>query len=385
MPRFAAIVPMAVLFPLVTQLGMAQKTPGPDQPASVCNGSPACVEVTSFVATVTDFRESVDRDYRVVSVTVRFRNTTAGLLVLGYVRGSGLVTDDQGNRYNLGDGRLRGLGEIAPGFIDPKFALQPGEASDARLEFVWRPGGQVLGTRFIVELAVREIEALPGNQWRLAREHALQFRGFGDPPVAAASAAVAGTPVAKPGAGSEAVTAPPAPAADACAGRPRCYSAGPFLAEITRLNTSQATRFQDIRVAVRFRNLSSQPLALAQSFGTTLIVDDQGNRYTPNWTGLVEVQGMGQSRGGQADPSFVLRPGESREASFTVRCAPGTARLGTVYAFDFAVEELELLPRNQVRSVRQYAVGFRDVTVVALGLRGVLRSLIDIRTGPQRP
>jgi hypothetical protein len=153
---------------------------------SVCGGDPHCAEVSSFVATVTDFRESLNGGERVVGVTVRFRNRTSGPLTLGYVSGSGVVTDDRGNRYTTDNygGNVRGLGVIARGGqIDPKFSLRAGESGDARFEFTWS-GGALFGTRFVVELAVREIQALGGDQWRLGQEHALHFRGFGEPGVA---------------------------------------------------------------------------------------------------------------------------------------------------------------------------------------------------------
>jgi len=146
-----------------------------------------CDQVSSFVATATDLRESVigggSDPTRVVGLTVRFRNTTGGPLILGYVSGSGVVTDDRGNRYTTGS--VRGLGVIGGGPIDAKFELRAGESGDARFEFMWAPRGTIFGTRFVVELTVREIESLAGNQWRLGQEHSLHFRGFDEQGVAA--------------------------------------------------------------------------------------------------------------------------------------------------------------------------------------------------------
>jgi hypothetical protein len=235
--------------------------------------------------------------------------------------------------------------------------------------------GAVLGTRLVVELAVREIESLPGNQWRLGREYALQFRGFGE----------AGAPAAATAAATSQPAAPAAPAAvpldDACAKqRPECFSAGPFLAEITRLTSSQTTTStRAIQFSVRFRNLTGKPLVLAHTTRSTLIVDDQGNRYTPIWSNITEVRGMGPARGMESDPSFALQPGAAREATFQVQVGnTQKVRLGNIYNVDFAVEELEVFPSNQVRSARQYAVGFHDVKNNSGGWRG-LRSLIDIQ------
>jgi hypothetical protein len=146
---------------------------------------------------------------------------------------------------------------------------------------------------------------------------------------------------------------------------------------------SQSERFRDIQFSVRFQNVTAQPLVLGQTQWSTLVVDDLGNRYTSAWTALPEVRGMGLVRTGQqADPSFVLQPGASREANYAVRFDAGAARLGSVYNVDFAVEELELLPGNQVRPVRQFPVGFRDVKIARW--RG-WRNLIDIRIEKRSP
>lgn len=364
----------------VTQPSVIQKPVTPAMPAqqvSVCGDNPRCAEVSTFVATVTDLRESAmnANQLRLVDVTVRFRNSTAGPLVLGYVTGSAIVTDERGNRYTIanyaGNG-VRGIGEVGnAGSIDPKFALRAGESSDARFEFMLSSRGAVLGTRLVVELAVREIESLPGNQWRLGREHALQFRGFGEAGAPATATAAAAPPAVAPAT---------SPVDEACARRPECFSAGPFLAEITRLTASQTTpQARAIQFSVRFRNLTGKPLVLAHTTRSTLIVDDQGNRYTPIWRNITEVTGMGPARGMKSDPSFVLQPGATREATFQVQFGnAGQVRLGTTYNVDFAVEELEVFPGNQVRSARQFAIGFHDVKTNMGGWRG-LRSLIDIQ------
>jgi hypothetical protein len=349
----------------------------PAQPVSVCGDNPRCVEVSSFVANVSDVREStignVGTPIRVMAVTLRFRNSTSGPLALGYVAGSGVVTDDRGNRYITDSRRIRGLGEVGAVAIDPKFVLRPGESGDARFEFSWQPMGALIGAHPVIDLAVREIESLPGNQWRLGREYALHFSD-GSPPV------VVSAPAASRPAGPVPATAA---ASDPCAKKQDCFSAGPFVAEITRMAQSQSERFRDIQFSVRFQNLTAQPLVLGQTQWSTLVVDDVGNRYTSAWTALPEVRGMGLVRTGQQpDASFVLQPGASREANYAVRFDAGAARLGSVYNVDFAVEELQLFPGNQVRSVRQFPVGFHDVKIARW--RG-WRNLIDIRIEKRSP
>jgi len=336
----------------------AGQAPGkPTAPArsSVCGGTPHCTEVTPFAATVTDFRTSSAGATKVVTINMRFQNRTDAPLILGYVQGSGIVTDDRGNRYVVsGQGSLRGIGEIASGRFDPKFTLQPGEASDARIEFQWTPQrGQIFGTTYGVELAVREIESLPSDQYQLGKEYALKLDGF-----------TAGTPVASapPGAGAApagagaATAAAPADAPDACAGRERCYNAGPFAAEVTQVTTSKVTYYLYVHLNVQVRNVSAQPLILGWQYGAGAVIDDAGNRYAAK-----TVKGIGLVTGNSADPQFALNPGQSRAFTIDYVVRPGRAVVGTSYTADFVLQQLEILPSRQVRSVREYAVSYQDL------------------------
>lgn len=344
------------------------------QAGPACAGETACAEVSSFVATVSDFRQSVSGTYRLVTATVRFQNKTAGPLVLGYVSGSGLVTDDQGNRYAVNSSNgVRGIGQITGNTYDPKFLLQPGESSDARFEFVWQPRrGDIYGTQFEIDLAVREIEPVTANQHRLGREHALNFSGFGETAVAqqpASATPAAPVPVSEPVA-----------VADPCAGESRCHHAGSFVAEVTRINQSKQGPYNDyiLEATVRFTNLATEPLILGYISHSSVMVDDVGNRYGAARPGThdTSVRGIGLVTGRSADPSFQLKPREAREATFKVWFRAGKKQVGTRYAFDFSVEQLEILPSQQIRSVREYAVGFRDLSTGSWSAGKTLDSLV---------
>jgi hypothetical protein len=366
-----------------------------------CASQTSCAEVTAFVAAVTDFRQSLSGYDHVVSTTVRFTNKTNRPLILGYVQGSGVVTDDQGIRYAMYEpGGVRAIGIVTGNTFDSKFTLQPGESSDARFEFGWRPTrGAIYGTIFTIDLGIREIDLVINNQYRLGREHSLHYSGFGAKAVAAAPPAPAppsavpapAPPASRPESPAPAQPAPPpAPAppavVDPCDGKARCYSTGPFVAVVTSLTGSRVGRYQDhvLEAIVRFKNLSNEPLVLAYVGRTSGMVDDRGNRYAWGRAGGPDgsVAGMGMSFGTKVDPSFALRPGEARDARFTVWFRPGRAILGTSYAFDFSVEQLEILPANQLRVARQFAVSFRDLTVGGPGAGGAAASaaqgLVDL-------
>ncbi|MDB4892934.1 MAG: hypothetical protein JWL61_4789 [Gemmatimonadetes bacterium] len=336
--------------------------------ANPCQRRTDCADVTTFTASVTDFRTSQqDRGTRLVTTTVRFQNKTTRPLILGYVQNSGIATDDQGNRFVVfGAQAVRGIGEIANTF-DPKFVLQPGEASDARFEYVFRmpSASTILGTKYDVELAVREINPVAGNQFRLGREHAIQFRGFG--PGWTPGGSVASQPVTEAVAQVANTPSPLPPEVDQCAGKTRCYGAGPFVVEVAQFTTSTEgnKRYHVLRTNVKVRNVSSQPIILAYKATSDGATDNLGNRYYWGTAGTYDmsVSGIGKVEGRNADPQFVLAPGESRTATFSlVRRDANGRELGTSWTQDLTLVQLEVLPSRQVRVGREYAVSFKDLS-----------------------
>lgn len=341
---------------LAIALPAAAQTPG-------CGGQPRCAEVASFTATITDFRTSTNGRTKVLTATVRFQNRLNRPLILGYVDGSGVATDDQGNRYVLyGENAVRAIGVISRQGLDPKFVLEAGQWSDARFELVWNPSGRdIIGLGFDLELAIRELNPIQGRQYRLGLEHALQFKGLGDAPAAA--------PAAGPSQVSAApAAAPAAPMEDLCAGKARCAHPGPFVAEIQNITSALSGPYQDhvMRINVQFRNVTSEPLILGYSAKSSKMVDNLGNEYYWGHAGTYDrsVTGMGIVESRSAGADFVLQPGQQRMATFQVtRYSTIRKQLGTGFTWDFAVEQLEILPSSQVRAGRQYSLNFQDLAV----------------------
>lgn len=353
---------------------------------TVCrSGDGTCTEVTTFGASVTDFRQSVSGNYRVVTTTVRFQNKANRPLTIGYVTGSGVVTDDQGVRYSLGGANpLRGIGEVNRNTFDPKFTLQPGETSDARFEFIWATQrGQIYGTRFDIELAIREIDPVTGDQWRLGREHALRWTGF--PREAAVTAQPSAPTPATP---TAATPTAPTPEVDPCEAQPRCNNAGPFIAEVIRVNKAVAAPYNDVTldITVRYSNATAEPLILGYRSGSSVGVDDVGNQYAWGRRGTHDqsARGIGLVTGASANTTFVIAPGKSRDATYRIWFRAGRRQMGTVYTHDHTVVQLEVLPSNQVREVREFAVGFRDLTPGnfrgAASVEGLLGRLLNAAT-----
>jgi hypothetical protein len=176
----------ALLFAALPAVGAAQaavpQAAPPVQRTSACAGQAACYESGDFAAAITDFRVSnAGSGIKVIDTTIRFLNKTNQPLILGYVDGSGMAIDDQGNRYAIngyaGPNAIRGIGRVAGNSIDPKFVLPPGGTNDALFELIWRVAGTE-GVAFEMDLTAREITPLEGNQFSLAGEFPLQFRGL---------------------------------------------------------------------------------------------------------------------------------------------------------------------------------------------------------------
>ncbi|MGH9348057.1 MAG: hypothetical protein ACRD26_12425, partial [Vicinamibacterales bacterium] len=170
----------------------------PGATASACAGRRHCDEVSSFAASITDFRTSLyNRNTRVVSATVRFQNKTGGPLILGYVQNAAVAIDEQGNRYVIPNAaNARGIGAIAGSSFDPKFTVQAGQASDARFELTWQWDGRaIIGQRaWDIELTVREVHEVAFGQYRFGQEHVLQFKAV-SPATLTTAAAPGGTPL----------------------------------------------------------------------------------------------------------------------------------------------------------------------------------------------
>lgn len=338
-----------------------------------CNGQAFCNETPSLLATVTSFRTSTSDRTKIVSATVRLVNRTDRPLMLGYVTRSGVATDDRGNRYVVyGQNGVRGIGEIRSNSrFDNKFTLPPGGYGDTRFELIWRYSRRDLyGEQFSLDLAIREIEPVGTNQYRLGAEHALHFDGLTNGLRTETSA----TPVAP--AGSAVSTQPGAAISasvpDPCTGKQHCYFAGPFSAEIAQITSARVGNYKDhvIRVNVRFTNVSSEPLILGYTSGSSIMTDELGNRYY--WGSLNTVDksatGIGTVSSRGANSSFVLNPGQSRNATFQLtRYRPGNKPLGTQFTWEVAVEQLEVLSPEHVRTTREFALNFTDIQVNSYG------------------
>lgn len=176
------IRPAPVAGALFAALALAGRLAGQ---AAECAGQTGCIEVPSFIATVTGFRPAVQGSAPTISLTLQLRNKSPRPLVVGYLENTGVATDDRGNRYTIASGEVGGIGVVSNNSFDPRFVLQPGEAGEVNLQFVSAGAGGARGTSWNIEIGIREIDKLSEKQYRLGKTHLLQFRGYrggGAPP-----------------------------------------------------------------------------------------------------------------------------------------------------------------------------------------------------------
>ncbi len=136
---------------------------------------------------------------------------------------------------------------------------------------------------------------------------------------------------------------------------------------------------------MRIRNASAQQLILAYTNGSLVTVDNLGQRYGAT---SGPTAGIGTVTGRSADPQFVLNPGQSKMVSFEVMRRNSGQPTGTSYTFDVSLEQLEILPSQQVRSVRQFSLNFPNLTLSAMpggapganaqGLADTSKKIVDI-------
>ncbi|MEW5977629.1 MAG: hypothetical protein AB1898_17685 [Acidobacteriota bacterium] len=336
----------------------------------VCPGVQFCEEVNDFAVTITDFRASLNAATKVLTATLRFRNKSDHPVTLAYVPGSGVATDERGNRYATNEPDIRGIGSISSRGVDDKFLLQPGQESDARFSYYWNAGREIFGTTFEVELTVREVLQLSNGQVKLGAESPLRFTGLTHRSIAAPVSQQA--PAAAPASENQPSTslqASAVPQENHCEGSKQpCYDAGAFSATLVGLTQAMVgVRHHTVRMNISFKNWTDQPLILAYKNASNSMTDNLGNAYYWGRAGTYDnsVQGIGTVIPGRSsDSRFRLAPGQSASATFNmVRYEAGNKPKGTSFTLDTAIVELRILPNGQqTEIVREYSVHLPDMS-----------------------
>ena len=138
-----------------------------------------------------------------------------------------------------------------------------------------------------------------------------------------------------------------------------CFDAGPFQANVSQMTMSQQGAWHVIRMSIQFHNSGNQPLAIAYHDGSMVMVDNNGATYVPAGGNPGQLQGMGIDRGAQTDSQFVLGPGQTSSALFSVARVRGNdSPVGTGYSYNFTIDELQAQNGAMAIAVRSYNLNF---------------------------
>jgi hypothetical protein len=89
------------------------------------------------------------------------------------------------------------------------------------------------------------------------------------------------------------------------------------------------------------------------------MVDNNGNSYVPAGGNPGQLQGMGIDRGNQTDSQFVLAPGQTGNALFSVaRGRAPSSPIGTGYTYNLTIDELQAQNGALAIPVRTYNLNF---------------------------
>lgn len=159
-------------------------------------------------------------------------------------------------------------------------------------------------------------------------------------------------------------------AADPCNGAPNCRVDGPLMSQVVKVNVTDSGRtnnYHSVRTTLRIRNLGNEPIIIGYRVGSASLTDDRGNAYGWGRSSTSEtryVQGIGEVSRNRADPQFRLAPGEAREASFEriLQYRKGHTVPGNVFSLDLTLAQLAVIGNQQVRTQRDYALSFSQLT-----------------------
>jgi len=141
-----------------------------------------------------------------------------------------------------------------------------------------------------------------------------------------------------------------------------CFDAGPFQANVSQMTMSQQGPWHIIRMNVQFHNSTNQPLIIAYHDGSMVMVDNNGNTYQGAGGNPGQLQGMGIDRGNQTDSQFVLDPGQTGNAMFSVARAMGNdSPIGTAYTYNLTIDELQAQNGAMAIPVRTYNLNFPSI------------------------
>lgn len=148
-----------------------------------------------------------------------------------------------------------------------------------------------------------------------------------------------------------------------CASGKPCFNAGAFSAEIVNLITSSQRSTYANSVSLRFyiklENHSAQPVIIGYRSQSSVLIDNEQNRYRSDDTG---VSGIGVTSQYKMDSQLRLQPGESRTVTFESAGNFAADKIfGTIYNYDLTFDELQVTPSQQVVKLRELNMNFHNI------------------------
>jgi hypothetical protein len=172
-----------------------------------CNGAPRCFNAGAFTAEVIQVSATAMTPgvrHHSVSINIRFRNVTDKPVILAYRAGSSSALDNFGNGFTWGrpgthDTSVKGIGLVESRSVDTQFSLAPGQSRNATFGIIRFNAKPPIGEAWNYDVVIEEVEILPGQVVRSARQNSVSFTNLrpGTFPAATASA-TGGVPVADP-------------------------------------------------------------------------------------------------------------------------------------------------------------------------------------------
>jgi hypothetical protein len=124
---------------------------------------------------------------------------------------------------------------------------------------------------------------------------------------------------------------------------------------MTQTAAAASGKNQVVRIGVRVKNQTHQPLVLAYKAGSNAAADEAGSRYI--WgrapASDTSAQGIGTIDGARSDPRFQLAPGATRDLQMVLTKFDATRPAGRTFTLDTVLVELK---SPQWQKVREYPV-----------------------------
>lgn len=148
-----------------------------------CHGSTRCYNAGTFVAEVVQLSAVAMAPgvrHHSASLNIRFRNVSDKPVILAYRSGSSAALDNFGNGFTWGrpgthDTSVKGIGMVAGKSVDTQFSLAPGQSRNATFGIIRFNAKPPIGDAWNYDVVIEEIEILPGQVVRSARQNSVSF------------------------------------------------------------------------------------------------------------------------------------------------------------------------------------------------------------------